>query len=537
MSNKFRGRAPVHESDGFGPDTVLQYIQAFNNMKNTNDANDRAQMQEDRQAAQFEWAKQTKERTEYAATSLDTYSKEGLNLELLLSSDYSKAYSTALPSMLDGYQAYASAMKAKNMPADPTVYSTKRKAEMQAYMRAVANRFNLEARTLQRNNPNASPEKINLYLKKHFNGDMVLENYIKAFGDNSGIEYQHVDDDLPWTTDVKDFFWEPGVEGGEGNVRGKAVGATIATGVSAEMLRRKSKSTFTKASEDYLEEAEKNWRFSKKKGGMDSATYMKTYGEAKSTSGAPSKDAKYNASKNIVKYAKNTGHRATFYGRPAQIASNIGKALSPSNILEQAKKIPGLDKVDTSYIDRLKKEADYLDELVPLGKDKTADIDFKGEKATLNAKIREMEKKFAKKYGFTADKPYNLKRRAVRMGKASLPYAIGGHLGAEAGVKAGEAMFGEKGGVVGGIAGGVGGSLSAGKLVKKLSDPKVLAKLQPVLKKVAPKLAAKMALSATGLVAPELVSSAAGAAGLAWSAYDIYQLAKSVPEIARILAE
>jgi hypothetical protein len=55
-----------------------------------------------------------------------------------------------------------------------------------------------------------------------------------------------------------------------------------------------------------------------------------------------------------------------------------------------------------------------------------------------------------------------------------------------------------------------------------------------LLKKHAPKLAAKLAVSSAGYLGPqaaEPISTALGAAGTAWAMWDIYQLAKSVPEI------
>ena len=75
------------------------------------------------------------------------------------------------------------------------------------------------------------------------------------------------------------------------------------------------------------------------------------------------------------------------------------------------------------------------------------------------------------------------------------------------------------------------------KVAKKLADPAVMKRILPIIKKVAPKLAAKIAISTTGLVVPEGISTVLGAAGLLWSAYDLVQLANQVPEIYQALAE
>ena len=74
------------------------------------------------------------------------------------------------------------------------------------------------------------------------------------------------------------------------------------------------------------------------------------------------------------------------------------------------------------------------------------------------------------------------------------------------------------------------------KVAKKLADPAVMKRIMPILKKVAPKLASKIGVSTVGLVVPEGVSSALGAAGLLWGAYDLIQLANSAPEIYELLA-
>ena len=135
----------------------------------------------------------------------------------------------------------------------------------------------------------------------------------------------------------------------------------------------------------------------------------------------------------------------------------------------------------------------------------------------------------------------NIKVPGLKAGKAALPYAAGAWAGAKGASAIVEAMGGSEGAqLAAGAAGGVGGiagtKLTMTKVAKKLADPEVMKRIMPALKRIAPKLAAKIAISTTGLVVPEGVSSALGAAGLLWSAYDLVQLANSAPEIYAALA-
>jgi len=135
----------------------------------------------------------------------------------------------------------------------------------------------------------------------------------------------------------------------------------------------------------------------------------------------------------------------------------------------------------------------------------------------------------------------NIKIPGLKAGKAALPYAAGAWAGAKGGSAIAEAMGGGEGaqlagGAAGGAAGIAGTKLTMAKVAKKLADPAVMKRIMPILKKVAPKLAAKIGVSTVGLVVPEGVSTALGAAGLLWGAYDLIQLANSAPEIYELLA-
>ena len=135
----------------------------------------------------------------------------------------------------------------------------------------------------------------------------------------------------------------------------------------------------------------------------------------------------------------------------------------------------------------------------------------------------------------------NIKVPGLKAGKAALPYAAGAWAGAKGASSIAEAMGGGEGaqlaaGAAGGAAGIAGTKLTMTKVAKKLADPAVMKRILPILKKRAPSLAAKIAVSTTGLVVPEGVSTALGAAGLLWGAYDLIQLANSVPEIYELLA-
>lgn len=80
------------------------------------------------------------------------------------------------------------------------------------------------------------------------------------------------------------------------------------------------------------------------------------------------------------------------------------------------------------------------------------------------------------------------------------------------------------------------GAITAPKVMKAMTSPAFL----KILKRHAPKIATKLAISAAGYVGPqaaEPISTALGLAGSAWAAYDIYQLTKSIPELASYFKE
>ena len=120
-------------------------------------------------------------------------------------------------------------------------------------------------------------------------------------------------------------------------------------------------------------------------------------------------------------------------------------------------------------------------------------------------------------------------KKPLTAGKRFLPMAAGFTVGE----KAAEALGG------GEIAQTVGG-LTASELARRLTKPKNIAKLMPLLKKYAPKVALKLGASMAGYLGPqaaEPISTALGIGGTIWAAYDIIQLAKAVPEIAKALRD
>jgi hypothetical protein len=68
-------------------------------------------------------------------------------------------------------------------------------------------------------------------------------------------------------------------------------------------------------------------------------------------------------------------------------------------------------------------------------------------------------------------------------------------------------------------------------VARRLVNPKVSARVGKYLAKIAPKTAAKLAVSATATAFPEGVSTAFGLGGLAWTAYDVMNLAKDIPDL------
>jgi|3_EtaG_2_1085321.scaffolds.fasta_scaffold05910_2 hypothetical protein len=121
-------------------------------------------------------------------------------------------------------------------------------------------------------------------------------------------------------------------------------------------------------------------------------------------------------------------------------------------------------------------------------------------------------------------------KKPLTAGKRLLPMAAG----FTAGEKTVEALGG------GEIAQTVGG-LTASEVARRLTKPKTVAKLMPLLKKYgAGKVALKLGASMAGYLGPqaaEPISTALGIGGTIWAAYDIIQLAKAVPEIAKALRD
>jgi len=67
-------------------------------------------------------------------------------------------------------------------------------------------------------------------------------------------------------------------------------------------------------------------------------------------------------------------------------------------------------------------------------------------------------------------------------------------------------------------------------ITKQLLKPRIAGRVGKHLAKIAPKTATKLAISATATVIPEGFSSLLGVAGLAWTAYDIFNLMKHMPD-------
>jgi len=74
-------------------------------------------------------------------------------------------------------------------------------------------------------------------------------------------------------------------------------------------------------------------------------------------------------------------------------------------------------------------------------------------------------------------------------------------------------------------------------VAKRLMNPNVSARVGRFLATAAPKTAAKLALSTTATIIPEGVSTVLGLAGMAWTAYDIFNLAQQMPELYALIFE
>ena len=76
------------------------------------------------------------------------------------------------------------------------------------------------------------------------------------------------------------------------------------------------------------------------------------------------------------------------------------------------------------------------------------------------------------------------------------------------------------------------------KIVNQMvKNPKKWQPLAVLLGKQFPGLAAKLTASTAGVFAPEAVSSVVGAAGIAWTAYDIYQIMEAYPDMGKQIAD
>ena len=74
-------------------------------------------------------------------------------------------------------------------------------------------------------------------------------------------------------------------------------------------------------------------------------------------------------------------------------------------------------------------------------------------------------------------------------------------------------------------------------VAKRILNPSVAARVGRYLGAVAPKLSAKLAMSSAAIAIPEPVSTFAGALGMAWTAYDIFNLAKQMPALHALIFE
>ena len=76
------------------------------------------------------------------------------------------------------------------------------------------------------------------------------------------------------------------------------------------------------------------------------------------------------------------------------------------------------------------------------------------------------------------------------------------------------------------------------KILKQMAtNPSKIPNLTQLLGKQFPKVAAKLAASTAGVFAPEVVSSVIGGLGLAWTAYDIYQIMEAYPGMGKQIAD
>jgi len=74
-------------------------------------------------------------------------------------------------------------------------------------------------------------------------------------------------------------------------------------------------------------------------------------------------------------------------------------------------------------------------------------------------------------------------------------------------------------------------------VTRQLKNPKIAMRVGKFLAKRAPGIALKLSASATAFSIPEPVSTVLGAAGIAWTAYDVFNLMQEMPDLYNIIFE
>jgi len=462
----YGGNAPqtnVNFGSDFGPDEVMSYVSQFQNMKNSNQQEARAERAAVLQEAQAKFAMDNQQKTKNVTEAYDAWAGKGLDYSGILTGDDSKlsaAFGTNLPSFESRWDGFSKSANANGVSSpNKGAFYDQLNAENQRYMGAVLTRFNGIADNFLDAGHDA--DKVYEHMRDNYSADTVLRNAQMAGLDTKNVRYVTPGQDQGF---IKSLFFSPKIEGGE--EFNAPIKTTIGTGIAA----------YGK----YFD-----WNQMKDLKGKELANAIK--------------EAALRTKSNPVMEAND--FKKMF---------NMTKTEFGDGTSDKAKKI----------INKIAREKSTLGKSSKYFKDVATDT---------FGKVADKSGKFAttNKWG----------KKLTKVPGAFGGYWAGGKLGKKAAQLIG--ADGTLGQMAGEIGGGIGGGITMNKVIKKIASPEGMKKILPILKKhkAGRKIAARLGLSMTGVVLPEGISTALGAAGVALSAYELIQLSKEVPELIEYFRE
>ena len=463
----------VDDSSPTDIDSIKQYLDDYK-------ANKRADAQLAMQMANHNFQMQTLRETKASADALSTYAGGGYNWQGLADGNNADVFADRLPDAGDQFLKFKNQLESNGVTnVDQMGFFQTKQQNDAAYMNMVIKRHNAIYDEVKRNNPYADEKDIHKYMQENFHGDRVYENAVQVYGEEAATLLNYIPQSRKtgWGEWGKSFFTDPAVkmsadEEGVGGGAKKGPGIAIAAGMG---LKYADSRQVNRLAGEILKQAQADWK---------DPVYEKD------------SKGKYKLDKNKNKIrVEGSGLDSDAFKKKYNLKkSEFGKrggeftgTTKSGNILKQAR--------GQSYLGRM---AGWAGEKMPDVKD------------------------FASPMDVTTPKKAG---KALKFGKQALPYAAGEFLGSGLAEAAGYD------GYVGQVAGGAAGALGFNKVMKKLASPDNIKKISGILAKKAPGVAAKLGLSAGAVALPEGISSLVGLGGLAWTAYDLMQLAQEIPEL------